>query len=183
MARTLGRPVIVEHKPGGGGIVGSQFVLNAPADGGLMLLSTQAIMEIIPNAHRDMRWSIEDFLPLIRGVTAPLVLVVNPGVPARTFPDLIAWIRRSPAKLAYSSYLAGTPAHFLGFQLNERFGLDLVHVPSRGAGAQQTDLIGGHVLFGFAQMQSSLPFLREGKLVAIATTDAARSRFLPQRDD
>ncbi|MCC6779386.1 MAG: tripartite tricarboxylate transporter substrate binding protein [Hyphomicrobiales bacterium] len=180
MGRTLGRPVIVEHKPGGGGIVGSQLVLNAPADGSHMLLSTQAIMEIIPNAHRDTRWSIDDFLPLIRGVTAPLVLAVNPSVPARTLPDLIAWIKQSPGKLSYSSYLAGTPAHFLGFQLNERFGLDLVHVPSRGSGAQQTDLIAGHVLFGFTQMQSSLPFVRDGKLVPLAVTDAQRSRFLPE---
>ncbi len=179
MARTLGQTIIVEHKPGGGGIVASQYVLDQPADGGHILLSTQAAMEIIPNSHRSLKWSINDFIPLIRGVTSPLVLVANPSVPAKTFPELLAWIKQNRGKLSYSSYLAGTPAHFLGFQMNQRFGLDLVHVPSKGSGFQMTDLIAGHVLFGFAQTQSSLPFVRDGKLRAIATTDDPRSHYMP----
>jgi tripartite-type tricarboxylate transporter receptor subunit TctC len=180
MGRTLGRTIIVEHKPGGTGIVGSQYVIDQPADGNLLLLSTQAIMEIMPNAQRNVRWSPDDFIALIRGITSPLVLVANPSVPARTLSELIAWIKQNPGKLSYSSYLAGTPAHFLGFQMNERFGLDLVHVPSKGSGFQMTDLLAGHVLFGFGQMQSSLPFVRDGKLVAIATTDDPRSRHMPE---
>ena len=179
MARTLARPIIVEHKPGGSGIVGHQYVVDQPADGNLLLLSTQAMLEIIPNAQREVKWSLDDFIPLIRGVTSPLVLVANPSVPARTFAELLAWIRQNPGKLSYSSYLAGTPSHFLGFQLNERFELDLLHVPSKGSGFQMTDLIAGHVLFGFAQMQTSLPFVREGKLRAIAVTDDPRSRHMP----
>jgi tripartite-type tricarboxylate transporter receptor subunit TctC len=180
MARTLGRPVIVEHKPGGGGLVGHQFILDQPADGSLILLSTQAMLEILPHAQRDLKWSIDSFIPLIRGVTSPLVLLANPTVPAKTFAELIAWIKQNPGKLSYSSYTAGTPSHFLGFLMNERFGLDLVHVPSRGSGFQISDLIAGHVLFGFGQMQSSLPFVREGKLRAIATTDDPRSRHMPE---
>jgi tripartite-type tricarboxylate transporter receptor subunit TctC len=179
MARTLARPIIVEHKPGGSGIVGHQYLVDQPADGNLLLLSTQAMLEIVPNAARELRWTLDDFLPLIRGVTAPLVLVANPTVPARTFAELIAWIKQNPGKLSYSSYLAGTPAHFLGFQMNERFGLDLIHVPSRGSGFQTTDLLAGHVLFGFAQIQTTLPFLREGKLRALAITDDPRSHHLP----
>jgi tripartite-type tricarboxylate transporter receptor subunit TctC len=180
MARTLGRPVIVEHKPGGGGLVGHQFIIDQPADGSLILLSTQAMLEILPHAQRDLKWSIDSFIPLIRGVTSPLVLLANPTVPAKTFAELIAWIKQNPGKLSYSSYLAGTPSHFLGFLMNERFGLDLVHVPSRGSGFQITDLMAGHVQFGFGQMQSSLPFVREGKLRAIATTDDPRSRHMPE---
>src|SRR5262245_37527709 len=180
MSRTLARSIVVEHKPGGSGIVGHQYVVDQPADGNLLLLSTQAMLEIIPHAQRDMRWSLNDFIPLIRGVTSPLVLVANPSVPAKTFLELIAWIKQNPGKLSYSSYLAGTPAHFLGSQLNERFGLDLLHVPSKGSGFQMTDLLAGHVLFGFAQMQTSLPFVREGKLRAIAVTDGARSRHMPE---
>ncbi len=179
MARTLARTIIVEHKPGGSGLVGHQYLVDQPADGNLLLLSTQAMLEILPHAQRDVRWSLGDFFPLIRGVTAPLVLVANPTVPAKTLAELIAWIRQNPGKLSYSSYLAGTPAHFLGFQMNERFGLDLVHVPSRGSGFQTTDLLAGHVLFGFAQVQTTLPFVREGKLRAIAVTDDPRSRHMP----
>jgi tripartite-type tricarboxylate transporter receptor subunit TctC len=179
MARTLGRVIIVEHKPGGSGSVGTQYVAREPADGNLILLTTQAMTEISPSTG-DAKWSLDDFIPLIRGVQAPLVLVANPSVPAKTLDELIAWIRKNPGKLTYSSYSAGTPSHFLGFQLNERFGLDLVHVPAKGSGYQVTDLIAGHVPFGFAQVQSSLPMIREGKLKAIAVTSSARSRFLPE---
>jgi tripartite-type tricarboxylate transporter receptor subunit TctC len=179
MARTLQRPVIVEHRPGGSGKVGSQYVVDQPADGNLILLATQATTEIITHVQPDLKWSLNDFIPLIRGVTSPLVLVANSSVPAKTLTELVAWIKQNPGKLSYSSYLAGTPSHFLGFQMNERFGLDLLHVPSKGSGFQMTDMIAGHVQFGFAQTQSSLPFLRDGKIRAIAITDEQRSRHMP----
>jgi len=178
MSKTLGRPVIVENRPGANMNLASQFVRNSPADGNLILIGTQASTEINPSAYSDPKWTIDDFMPLIRGVTAPLVLVANPGVPAKTLADLVAWVRSNPGKLNYSSYTAGTPSHFLGFQLNERFGLDLVHVPSKGSGAQATDLLAGHVPFGFAQVQSTLRLIEDGKLNAIAVTSGARSRFL-----
>ena len=179
MAKSLGRVIIVEHKPGGSGNIGTQFVAQAPADGELILVTTQSITEINPNAFSNPRWSLTDFIPLVRGVTAPLVLVAHPGVPAKTLSELVAWIKENPGKLSYSSYSVGTPSHFLGFQLNQHFGLDLVHVPSKGSGFQATDLMAGHVLFGFAQMLASRPLIETGKLNAIAITSATRSRFLP----
>jgi tripartite-type tricarboxylate transporter receptor subunit TctC len=179
MARTLGRVIIVEHKPGGSGNVGTQYAAHEPADGNLILLTTQAMTEINPSAFTNRKWSLDEFIPLIRGVQAPLVLVANPTVPAKTLDELVAWIRKNPGKLSYSSYSVGTPSHFLGFQLNERFGLDLVHVPAKGSGFQATDLMAGHVMFGFAQVQSTLPLIQEAKLNAIAITSGTRSRFLP----
>jgi tripartite-type tricarboxylate transporter receptor subunit TctC len=179
MARTLGRIIIVDHRAGGTGNVGTQYVAREPADGNLILVTTQSITEINPSAFSNVKWTLDDFIPLIRGVTAPLVLVANPSVPARTLDELVAWIRSNPGRLGYSSYSVGTPAHFLGFQLNQRFGLDLVHVPARGSGYQATDLMAGHVLFGFAQLQSTLPMIRDGRLDVIAVTSAARSRLLP----
>jgi tripartite-type tricarboxylate transporter receptor subunit TctC len=179
MAKALRRVVIVEHKPGANGNIAYRFVANAPADGELILVGTQSTSEINPSSFGEPGWSLKDFNPLIRGVTAPLVLAVHPSVPAKTLPELVAWIKAHPGKLNYSSYSAGTPSHFLGSQLNERFGLDLAHVPARNGGAQVTDLIAGHVLFGFGQMQATLPHINVGKLNAIAVTSAARSRFLP----
>jgi tripartite-type tricarboxylate transporter receptor subunit TctC len=179
MAKTLGRVVIVEHKPGANGNIAYRFVANAPADGELILVGTQSSSEINPSSFSEPGWSLNDFNPLIRGVTAPLVLVAHPSVPVRTLPELVTWIKKNPGKLGYSSYTAGTPSHFLGAQLNKRFGLDLVHVPQRNSGAQATDLIAGHVLFGFAQMQTTLPHINAGRLHAIAVTSPARSRFLP----
>jgi tripartite-type tricarboxylate transporter receptor subunit TctC len=179
MAKTLGRVIIVEHKPGGSGNIGTQFVAQSPADGELILVTTQSITEINPNAYSNLKWSLNDFVPLIRGPTPPLVLVTHPSVPAKTLPELVAWIKKNPGKLSYSSYTVGTPSHFLGFQLNQRFGLDLVHVPSKGSAFQATDLMAGHVLFGFAQMLASRPLIQDGKLNAIVVTSTARSRFLP----
>jgi tripartite-type tricarboxylate transporter receptor subunit TctC len=179
MARTLGRVIIVDHRPGGSGNVGTLYATREPADGNLILLTTQATTEITPSAFNTTTWTLDDFIPLIRGVQAPLVLVANPTVPAKTLDELVAWIRKNPGKLNYSSYNPATPSHFLGFQLNERFGLDLVHVPSKGSGVQATDLMAGHVLFGFAQVQSTLPLIQDGKLNVIAVTSATRSRFLP----
>ena len=130
MAKALGRVVIVEYKPGANGNIAYQLVAKAPADGELILVGTQSTSEINPSSFSEPGWSLKDFIPLIRGVTAPLVLVAHPSVPAKTLPELVAWIKKNPGKLSYSSYTAGTPSHFLGSQLNKRFGLDLVHVPS-----------------------------------------------------
>jgi tripartite-type tricarboxylate transporter receptor subunit TctC len=180
MGKTLGRVIIIENKPGANGNISAQFVVDAPADGNLILVGTQSMTEINPGAYDNLKWSLNDFIPLIRGVVAPLVLVTHPSVPAKTLADLVAWIKRIPGKLSYSSYTAGTPSHFLGFQMSERFGLDLAHVAYRGSGPQATDLVAGHSLLGFSQMQSVLPHIAAGKLNAIATTGGSRSRFLPE---
>jgi len=179
MAKSLGRVIIVDNKPGASMNIAAEFVVNAPADGNIILIGTQGMTEINPSVRGDLKWTMNDFIPLIRGVTAPLVLVAHPSVAARTLPELVTWIKKNPGKLSYSSYEAGTPSHFLGFQLNERFGLDLVHVPTRGSGPQATDLMAGHVLFGFAQIQPTLAHIKAGKLNAIAVTSGGRSRFLP----
>jgi tripartite-type tricarboxylate transporter receptor subunit TctC len=178
MAKTLDRIFVVENKPGASGNLGAQLAVNAPADGKLILVATQSLIEINPSTFNNLRWSIDNFMPLIRGVTAPLVLVANPRVPARTLPELVAWIKKNSGKLNYSSYTAGTPSHFLGYQLNERFGLDALHVPSKGTPFQMIDLMAGRVPYGFAQMQASRPLIHDGKLHAIAVTSDVRSRFL-----
>ena len=179
MSRTLGQPIIVENKPGASGTLAAEYIVNAPADGTILWLGTQAFTEINPNAFPNARWSIDQFRPIIRGVEAPLAFVINPSVPADTFADFIAWAKANRGKLSYSSYQAGTPSHFLGFQMNEKFELDLTHVPYRGSGLQVTGLLGGHSLFGFAQVNSSLPYVRAGKLKALATTGPTRDRSLP----
>src|SRR5262245_17867427 len=180
MSRTLAQPIIVENKPGASGTLAAEYIVNAPADGTILWLGTQAFTEINPNAFPNARWSIDQFRPIIRGVEAPLAFVVNPSVPAGTFAEFIAWAKANRGKLSYSSYQSGTPSHFLGFQMNEKFGLDLTHVPYRGSGLQVTGLLGGHSLFGFAQVNSSLPHVRSGKLKALATTGPTRDRSMPE---
>jgi tripartite-type tricarboxylate transporter receptor subunit TctC len=180
MSRTLGQPIMVENKPGASGSLAAEYVANAPADGTILWLGTQAFTEINPNAFPNARWSIDQFRPIIRGVEAPLVFIVHPSVPADTFAEFLTWAKANNGKLSYSSYQSGTPSHFLGFQMNEKFDLDLTHVPYRGSGLQVTGLLGGHSLFGFTQVNSSLPHVRSGKLKALATTGPTRDRSMPQ---
>jgi tripartite-type tricarboxylate transporter receptor subunit TctC len=179
MSKTLGQTVIVENKPGANSNLSAQFIADAPADGTLVWVGTQAFTEINPSAFSNQRWSIDNFTPLIRGVEAPLILVAHPSVPVTNFQEFIAWATQNRGKLSYASYQPGTPSHFLGYQLNEKFGLDLTHVPYRGSGLQATGLVAGHSLFGFAQMNSSMPQVQAGKLKGLAITSATRHRSLP----
>jgi tripartite-type tricarboxylate transporter receptor subunit TctC len=179
MSKTLGRTIIVENKPGANGNISAQYMLTLPADGSAVWVGTAAMTEINPGAYPNLRWSNDDFTPVIKGVESTPVLVTHPSVPAKTLDEVVAWAKANPGKLSYASWSPGTPSAFLGYQLNERFGLDLQHVPYRGSAPQTTDLIAGHALIGFAQMQSTIPAVRAGQLRAIATTGATRSRFLP----
>jgi tripartite-type tricarboxylate transporter receptor subunit TctC len=179
MSRTLGQSIIIENKPGASGSLAAQYIADAPADGNILWLGTQAFTEILPNMFPNARWSIDQFHPIIRGVEAPLAFVINPSVPAGNFAEFLAWAKENKGRLSYSSYQAGTPSHFLGFQLNERFDLDLTHVPYRGSGLQATGLLGGHSLFGFTQVSSTLPHVQNGKLRALATTGPTRDRSMP----
>jgi tripartite-type tricarboxylate transporter receptor subunit TctC len=179
MSKILGQTIIVENKPGAGGNLSAQYMVDAPADGSMVWVSTQALTEINPSAYKNLRWSIDQFTPIIKGIEASLVFVVNPRVPARTLAEFLAWAKANRGKLSYSSYTAGTPSHFLGFQMNEKFDLDMVHVPYRGSGLQATALISGEAQFGFAQINSSLPQVRAGELRALAVTGPVRDRSLP----
>ncbi len=174
MAKTLNRTIIVENRPGATGNISAQFVIDQPADGQLIWVGTQALTEINPSVFDNLKWKIDDFLPLIKGVQAPLVFVAHPSVPAVNLTEFIAWAKANRGKLSYSSYTPGTPSHFLGFQLNEKFDLDLTHVPYRGSGLQTNALIAGHAQFGFAQVNTSAPQYAAGKLKAFGITSAGR---------
>jgi tripartite-type tricarboxylate transporter receptor subunit TctC len=179
MARTLGQPVIVENKAGAGGNIATEAIARAPADGYTIWVGTQAMTEIYPISYDNLRWKMDDFVGVMKGVEAPLVLVVHASVPAKNLTELVAWVKANPGKVSYASFSPGTPSHFLGHQLNERLGLDMNHVPFKGSAPQTQNLVGGHVLLGFAQVQTALPHIKDGKLRALATTGAARWRQLP----
>lgn len=179
MAKALNQSVIVEYKPGANGNGSAQFIADQPADGQYIWIGTQAFTEINPNAFTNQRWSIDDFMPFIRGVEAPLVFVVHPDVPAKTFAEFLAWARQNKGKLSYASYQPGTPSHFLGYQLNEKFDLDLTHVPYRGSGLQTTALVAGHSQFGFGQLNTNVPQHQVGKLRILAVTGPTRHKLIP----
>ncbi len=179
MQQELHQTIIVENKPGANGNISAHAVVQAPADGLTVWVGTQSMTEINPSAFRHLSWKTSDFTPLIKGVEAPLILVTNPSVPAKNLKDLIAWIKKNKGKASFASFSPGTPSHFLGFQMNQKFGLDMTHIPYRGAAPQTTALLAGTVPLGFSQLAAALPQMKVGKLNGIATTGAKRSRLTP----
>lgn len=179
MSKTLGQPIIIENKPGASGALAAQYISDQPADGNTLWLGTQAFTEILPNLFPNAKWSIDQFQPIIRGVEAPLVFIATPSVPANNFAEFLKWAGQNKGKLSYASYQPGTPSHFLGAQLNDKFKLDLTHVPYRGSGLQVNAFLGGHSQFGFAQVNSSFPHVKSGKLKAFGVTGPTRERAMP----
>ena len=178
MAKTLGRSIIVENRPGATGNISAQFMIEQPADGQLIWVGTQALTEINPSVWNNLKWKIDDFLPIIKGVQAPLVLAAHPSVPADNFADFVPGPR--PTRQArLRVYTPGTPSHFLGYQLNEKFDLDLTHVPYRGSGLQTTAMVAGHSQFGFAQVNTTVPQHQAGKLRILAVTGPSRHKLVP----
>ena len=180
LTKQTGGTFLVENRAGAGGNLSAEHVLKSPADGHSIWVTTHAMFTINPSAYPELRWKQTDFKPIAKGIESPLLLVVHPSVAARTLPELASWLIANPSKAAYASFSPGTPSHFLGFQLNERLKLNMVHVPYKGSAPQLNDLIGGQVLLGFTQMQGAMQQVQAGKLHAIAITSLERSRFLPQ---
>ncbi len=180
LTKQTGGTFLVDNRAGAGGNISAEYVLKSPADGHTLWVTTHAMFTINPSAYPSLRWKQTDFKPIAKGVESPMLLAVHPSVPARTLSELTAWLSANPSKAAYASFSPGTPSHFLGFQLNERLKLNMVHVPYKGSAPQLNDLMGGQVLVGFTQMQGAVQQVQAGKLHAIAVTSPERSRYLPQ---
>jgi tripartite-type tricarboxylate transporter receptor subunit TctC len=176
---SLNRPVLIENKVGAGGNIAARGIVEAPADGTLIWVGTQAMASINPSVYKSTGWKITDFTPLIKGIEAPLVFVVHPSVPAKNFAEFLTWAKANAGKLSYASYTAGTPSHFLGEQLNQKFQLNFNHVAYRGSGPQANDLLAGHALMGFTQLQAVMELVKAGRITALATTGEKRSRYMP----
>lgn len=176
--KTTGGTFIVDNKPGANGNLSAEQALKAN-DGNTLWIGTQSMMTINPAAFPQLRWKPSDFVPVLKAVEAPLVLVANPSVKAKNFADLEQWIKDPANAASYASFSPGTPSHFLGYQLNEKLKAKMVHIPYKGSAPQMTDILGGQVPFGFTQLASATPHIKEGKLTAIAVTGPKRSRYLP----
>jgi tripartite-type tricarboxylate transporter receptor subunit TctC len=179
MASTLGRPVIIEIKAGANGNIAAQYVADGPADGTLVWVGAQSMLEINPIAYKNLRWKQADFIPVIKGIETPLILVAHPSVPAKTFDEWVGYAKSNRGKLLYANYGPGTISHFLGYQISERFSLELTQVPYKGNAPQMVDLIAGHAPFGFTQLQSALEPSRTGLLRALVSSGERRVPLLP----
>src|SRR5882672_10768219 len=180
LSDSLGQQFIVENRSGGGGNTGSDFVAKAEPDGYTLLFTAPGPLTVNQTLYSKLSFDpATDFAPIALFATAPIVLIVNPGVPARNVQELIALARREPGKINFASAGNGTTNHLSGELFKSMAKVDIVHVPYRGAGPAMNDLIGGHVQMFFDLMPVVLPQVTTGKVRALGAAGAARAAALP----
>lgn len=179
LTKALGQPVIVENVAAAGGMIAAQQILRAEPDGYALLVNTAGMMTIVPNAYPNAKYQGGDFAQICQGVEAALVLASHPQLGPKNFAQLSQWLKSQTSPPTYSSYSAGSPAHFLGYQLSEGMRMEMTHVPYKSSPQQITDMIGGAAPLGFVQIVTAAPHIKAGKLVAYAVTGEKRSPHLP----
>jgi tripartite-type tricarboxylate transporter receptor subunit TctC len=182
LAPRLGQPVVVDNKPGAGGLVGANGVAKSAADGHTLLLTPNTLVispHVLPKGAGGGVDVLKDLVPVIAPASTPMVLVANPQLGVNNIAELLALARKSPG-LPYASAGNGSPMHFAGEMFKKSAGVDMLHVPYRGTAPALTALLGGEVKLLYVGLGGALPHLKSGKLVALAVTEKSRSELLPQ---
>jgi tripartite-type tricarboxylate transporter receptor subunit TctC len=179
MSERLGQSFVIENRPGAGGNIGTEAAVRAAPDGYTLLL-VNATNAINATLYETLPFDfIRDIAPVAGIIRAPNVMVVNPSFPAKTVAQFIDYAKANPGKVNMASGGNGTPAHVAGELFKMMTGVDMVHVPYRGAAPAQTDLLGGQVQVMFDPIISSIEQIRAGRLRALAVTTAIRADVLP----
>jgi tripartite-type tricarboxylate transporter receptor subunit TctC len=176
----LGQSFVIDDRPGGGSIVGTEAAAKSAADGYtlLMMSNTHTVNEsLIPEKPFQL---MRDFVPVAPVNYSDLVLVVHPSVPATTLAEFIALAKAKPGTLNYASSGPGTPYHMAGELFKAMAGVDIVHVPYKGSSGARTDILGGQVQMMFDAIPTMAPNVRAGKLKALGTSGKVRSTVLPE---
>ncbi len=180
LSQALGRPVVVENRPGSGGLVGVAALKTAVPDGHTLMAATSAVMAIRPTLLKQAPYDPQkDFVPVALYVKSPFILVVNPALPINSVPELIKYVKANPGKLSFSSSGVGGAPHLAGEYLKQKFGLDLSHVPYKNSPQSIADVAAGHVAMAFAEAGASVPLIKAGKLRALAVTATTRLPTIP----
>jgi len=176
----LGQTVLVDNKGGASGIIGSEAVAKAPADGYTLLFAPSShatLKELYPNLSFD---PLKDFTPIATMARTAYIYVVYPGVGAKTVKELLDIARAKPGTIAYASTGMGTAQHLAGEALRRAANVDILHVPYKGSGAVRGDLLAGRVQTMFDNVAVMLPYVQRKELLALAVTSARRNPLLPE---
>ena len=179
LQKEWGQPVIVDAKPGAAGMIAMQDFLGQPADGYTLLVSVNALVTEIPHVIKVRFDPFKDVKPLADLSRSGLVFVGNPSLPAKTLPEVVAYVKANPGKVSYASYSLGTISHTMGLELNKAAGIDMTHVPYKGSPPALQDVMGGHVALMFDGPATSIPMIKGGKLKAFAVSGPKRNPALP----
>ncbi|MGP0093797.1 MAG: Bug family tripartite tricarboxylate transporter substrate binding protein [Xanthobacteraceae bacterium] len=180
LSEALGQPIVVENRGGAGGTVGTRAAAKSAADGYTLLLSYTGTLAIGPSLYANVGYDPrKDFAPVGRIGTAPSMLLAHPSFPAHSVAELIGYAKANPGKVNYGTAGVGTVGHIAGEYLATLAGIKLTHIPYKGTGAVMTDLLGGHILLGFAPIPAGHSNVLAGSLRALAVTSASRSTLVP----
>lgn len=176
----LGVTVVIENRAGAGGNTGSDIVAKGAPDGNTILLASPGPMSVNPSLYKRMPYDPErDLAAVIQISRFPLVLEVNPHFPAKTVAEFLAYARANPAQINFGSAGNGTPQHLVGMLFNAMAGVQMQHVPYKGAGPALSDLLGNQIPVMFDILGSSVQYIRSGQLRPLAVTTITRSPALP----
>src|SRR5215218_290332 len=181
MSKNLGQQVVVENRGGAGGNIGAAAVTRAEPDGYTILMGTVATHALNPALYKKMPYdAVKDFAPVSLLALIPNVLVVNNDFPARSVQELIELLKANPGKYSYASSGNGTPLHLSGELFKSMAGVEMTHVPYKGAGPALVDVMGGHVPIMFDNLPPSLEHIRAGNLRGLAVTTKERAPVIPE---
>jgi tripartite-type tricarboxylate transporter receptor subunit TctC len=178
--QNTGQSIIVDAKPGGSGIVAAQAVMQAPPDGYTLLLANTSMFTINPHTFSKLPYDPEkSFKPVTNFLGAALVMAVNASVPANNLAEFVAWTKSNPGKVSFASFTAGNSSHFAGVILNQRAGIDMIHVPFNGTPPAVQNLVGGQVNAAFVPLLAVKPHVDSGRVKLIAISSPQRSALAP----
>ena len=179
ITEATGATVVVENRTGGSGVIGADAVAKAPPDGYTLLMGLHATQAILVHLQKLPYDPAKDFAPVIHVATVPNVLLVHEGVPATSLRELIAYAKANPGKLTFASQGNGSTGHMIGEQFKSMAGIEITHVPYRGAAPASQDLLAGHVNMLFDIVPLAVSNLQSGKVRALAVCAAERVKMLP----
>lgn len=174
--------IIVDNRTGASGRVGTEYVKNSDPDGSTLLFIPDYVMTVFPHLFSKLSYRpLQDFVPIATITTSDYVVVAGPGLPpsVNDIPGFLAWAKAHPQKAAFASGSAGTLQHFTGLMLGSASNTELLHVPYKGGALALQDVIGGQIPICISVMAEYLPHAKTGRVRALATTGAERSRYLP----
>lgn len=180
MAETIGQPVVVDNRPGAAGSLGAELVAKATPDGYTLLVTPSAVLTINPHLYSKLRYdTFKDFAHITAATNSPYYLVVHPKISATNVKELIAYAKANPGKMSYSSSGNGSSTHLAGVLFNNTAGVDILHVPYKGASPAIIDLLAGNIQMRFSSVVPVLPHVRSGRLRGLAISSAKRYTPLP----